>query len=92
MAVTALDLAYVLIGHAERSLALEVLRESRERVHRLSADGELKDALHRAEGSSLSELSTLREEIAGSRLPSAGSFYPLAHPVPSSIDGGSQDP
>ena len=50
VAVSGLDLATVQIGHDERSLAMDVLRESRQRVDRLCSDGELTDALHRAQG------------------------------------------
>ncbi len=77
VAVAGLDLAYVQVGHDERPLAMEVLRESRQRIRRLSADRELIQALHGAESLTLSELLEARRALAERRLPSFRTFYPF---------------
>ena len=78
VAVSGLDLAYVQVGHDERPLALDVLRESRQRISRLSADGELNAILHKAEGLTLTELLETRHDLARRRLPSSQTFYPFS--------------
>lgn len=82
MAVAGVDLVYVLIGHDERPLALEVLGETRQRVRRMSGDGELSRALGATEDLNLSQLGHRRRALARRWLPDAGRFYPLAHPGP----------
>ena len=70
MVLAALDLAYVVIGHGDRPLAQEILRLSRQRVHRQCGDGELKEVLAKAEDLSLADLGRLRLEVADRWLPS----------------------
>ena len=92
VAVSGLDLAYVQVGHDERPLALDVLRESRQRIRRLSADGELIQALHEAEELTLSGLLEARRALARRRLPPSQAYYPFDVEVsePDSTEVGDQ--